>query len=228
MGTLSLERTQRLLWLGRYMARSVTTLKFILATYDRALDSVEGNWKGQLEELGFDNDNDDPWEFFHECLFSRTLPSSVYCSLSAACGNAMVLRDVVGTESAAYVQMAFNELELAEVSDAPLLDLQQVIDMIMAFKGSCDDFITNDAARNIVKCGISIERMDLYARLNYRLDDVRRETQKLATRIDRTGLSYDRQAFKQLIDQVFSPRFPTEITYEELGDLLGLIAQVFS
>lgn len=227
MGTLSLERVNRLLWLGRYVERSYTTLRFILVTYDAALDSVEGNWKGQLEELGFDQDNADPVEFFRECLFGATLPASIRYSMNAAYDNAVVLRDVIGTESAAYIQMAVNEIDRAETSDAPLLDLQTVIDMIMAFKGSCDDYVVNDAARNIIKCGISIERMDLYARLNYHLGDLRKETQKLATRIDRTGMAYDRSAFKALIDQVFSPRFPDNVTYEELGSMLKLIAQVF-
>lgn len=227
MGTLSLERVNRLLWLGRYVERSYTTLQFILATYDAALDSTEGNWKGQLEELGFDQDNDDPVAFFRECLFSPTLTTSIHYSMSAAYDNAVVLRDVIGTESTAYIQMALNDIERAEVSDAPLLDLQTVTDMIMAFKGSCDDYIVNDAARNIIKCGMSVERMDLYVRLNYHLGDLRKETQKLATRVDRTGISYDRSAFKALIDKVFSPRFPDEVTYEELGSMLELIARVF-
>lgn len=227
MGALSLERVNRLLWLGRYVERCYTTLQFILTTYDAALDSTEGNWKGQLEELGFDQDNDDPVEFFRECLFSRTLTSSINYSMSAAYDNAVVLRDVIGTESAAYVQMALNDIERAETSDAPLLDLQTVIDMIMAFKGSCDDYVVNDSARNIIKCGMSIERMDLYARLHYHLGDLRKETQKLATRVDRTGISYDRAAFKALVDRVFSPRFPEQVTYEELGQMLELIARVF-
>ncbi|MCI2240888.1 alpha-E domain-containing protein [Adlercreutzia faecimuris] len=227
MGSLSLERVGRLLWLGRYVERSYTTLQFILATYDAALDSVEGNWKGQLEELGFDQENDDPIAFFRECLFSRELTASIYYSMSAAYDNAVVLRDVIGSESVAYVQMALNDIERAEHSDAPLLDLQTVIDCILAFKGSCDDYVVNDAARNIIKCGFSIERMDLYTRLSYQLGDLRRETQKLASRIDRTGLPYDRAAFKELIDAVFSPRFPEKTTYEELGVMLELIARVF-
>lgn len=227
MGTLSLERVNHLLWLGRYVERCYTTLQFILVTYDAALDSVEGNWKGQLEELGFDQDNDDPVEFFHECLFSSRLSTSVHYSISAAYDNAVVLRDVIGTESCAYIQMALNATELAERSDAPLLDLQMVIDCIMAFKGSCDDYVVNDAARNILKCGMSVERMDLYARLNYQLGDLRKETQKLATRIDRTGITYNRTAFKELIDCVFSPHFPEKTSYEELGSMLTLIAQIF-
>ncbi len=227
MGSLSLERVGRLLWLGRYVERSYTTLQFILTTYDAALDSVEGNWKGQLEELGFDQASDDPMDFFWTCLFSRDLSASIHYSMSAAFDNAVVLRDVIGSESVAYIQMAMNDIERAETSEAPLLDLQTVTDCILAFKGSCDDYIVNDAARNIIKCGFSIERMDLYTRLRYHLEDVRREAQKLASRIDRTGIVYDREAFKTLVDMVFSTRFPEGTTYEELGELLALIGRVF-
>ena len=227
MGSLSLEKIDHLLWLGRYVERSYTTLQFILVTYDAALDSIEGNWKGQLEELGFDQESGDPGEFFNECLFGMNNTSSLRYSMSAALDNAVTLRDAIGTESVAYVQLALNAIDQAQVSDAPLLDLQDVIDYIMAFKGSCDDFVMNDAARNIIKCGLSIERMDLYARLNYRLEDIRKETHKLAGRIDRTGVAYNRPVFKKLLDTVFSPTFPEQTTYEELGDLLKLIAEVF-
>jgi len=97
----------------------------------------------------------------------------------------------------------------------------------MAFKGSCDDYIANDAARNIIKCGFSVERLDLYARLGYRLGDLRREVQKLASRIDRTGMDYNRDILKQLVDAVFAPSFPDAVTYQQLGQLLALVAQLF-
>ena len=227
MGSLSLEKVDHLLWLGRYVERSLTTLRFIVVTYDAALDSTQGNWKGQLEELGFDQDNDNPREFFDDCLFGHENVTSVYSSLSAALDNAMVVREVIGTESLAYVQMALNEIERAEHSDTPLLDLQQVTDCIMAFKGCCDDYIANEAARNVVKCGISAERMDLYARLNYHLEDLQKETHKLASRIDRTGMLYSRSAFKALVEMVFAPDFPKNVTYEDLGEILSLIAKLF-
>lgn len=227
MSSLSIERVDRLLWLGRYVERSYTTLHFVLSAYDASLDSVEGNWKGQLEELGFNQETDNPEQFFRDCLFSPELTASIAYSLNAAYDNAVVLRDVIGSESAAYVQMALNDSQAAAASDTPLLDLQAVTDCIMAFKGSCDDYIANDAARNIIKCGFSVERLDLYTRLGYRLGDLRREVQKLASRIDRTGMSYNRDALKQLIDAVFAPSFPAEVTYEQLGHMLTLVARLF-
>ena len=227
MGSLSIERVDRLLWLGRYVERSYTTLHFVLEAYDASLDSVEGNWKGQLEELGFNQEEDNPDQFFRDCLFSPSLSASIAYSLNAASDNAVVLRDVIGSESAAYVQMALNDSQASAASDTPLLDLQSVTDSIMAFKGSCDDYIANDAARNIIKCGFSVERLDLYARLGYRLGDLRREVQKLASRIDRTGMDYNRDILKQLVDAVFAPSFPDAVTYQQLGQLLALVAQLF-
>ena len=40
MGTLSRERADRLLWLGRYVERAYTTQQFILAAYDASLDET--------------------------------------------------------------------------------------------------------------------------------------------------------------------------------------------
>ncbi len=227
MGTLSLEKVDHLLWLGRYIERSYTTQRFIIATYDKALDSTEGNWKGQLEELGFSKENDDPLTFFRECLFDAENPCSLAHSMGAAYDNAVMLRDVLGTESLSYVQMASDEIEAAATSDSPLLDLQLVQDNIMAFKGCVDDFVADDAARNIIKCGISVERIDLYARLSYRLDRLKQEVHRLASRIDRTGAPYNKLAFKQLVDIVFDPGFPESATYEDLGHLLEVAAQIF-
>lgn len=227
MGSLSLEKVDHLLWLGRYVERSQTTHRFILSTYDAALDSVEGNWKGQLEELGFSPDSDDPIEFFNDCLFNLDNASSLAHSMDTAYGNAVMLRDVIGTESIAYVQMAVNSIELARTSDAPLVDLQEMVDDIMAFKGCVDDYVADDAARNIIKCGMSVERLDLYARLSYRLHRLRQETHRLASRIDRIGVPYDKASFKKVVSIVFAPGFPENVTYEQLGELLTHIARIF-
>ncbi len=228
MGALSIEKVDHLLWLGRYMERSYTTQRFIIATYDRALDSTEGNWKGQLEELGFDAQTETPRDFFRACLFDAAINESVAHSMDAAYDNAVRLRDVLGTETLSYIQMAYDALVAAKLSDAPLLDLQLVQDNIMAFKGCVDDFVDDDAARNIIKCGISCERIDLYARLGFRLSRLRQEVHRLASRINRTGAPYDEKSLKALVDIVFADSFPQAASYEQLGQILYHTAHLFS
>jgi uncharacterized alpha-E superfamily protein len=227
MGALSIEKVDHLLWLGRYMERSYTTQRFIVDAHDRTLDSVEDGWKAQLEELGFNAAVETPREFIRVCLFDRTNPASVAHSMDAAYDNAVRLRDVLGTETLSYIQMASDSLLMAEKSDAPLLDLQLVQDNIMAFKGCVDDFVDNDAARNIIKCGISLERIDLYARLGVGLGRLRQEVHRLAARINRTGAPYSQAELKALVEIVYSPTFPDNVTYEELGSLLGHVARLF-
>ncbi len=58
----------------------------------------------------------------------------------------------------------------------------------MAFRGSCDDFIEEEYIRNIIKCGISIERMSLYLRLGYNLEQASKEIKKMMNRLYKSGL----------------------------------------
>lgn len=227
MGSLSLGRADRLLWLGRYIERTYTTERFIIATYDKALDSTEGNWKGQLEELGFDEKTEDPIEFFHDCLFDVENPASLAHSIGAAYDNAVHLRDILGTETVSYVQMAYDSLHAAEGGKEPLLDLQATIDNIMAFRGCVDDYVSDGAARNIIKSGISLERIDLYARLGYKLEALPYEVHLLAVRSSRSGMPFDNQRLKAVIDAVYRPGFPEGVTYEQLGDLLVNLAHIY-
>lgn len=139
----------------------------------------------------------------------------------------MRLRDVLGTESLGYVQMAVDALAAAQASDAPLLDLQLIQDNIMAFKGCVDDFVESDAACNLIKCGISVERIDLYARLSYKLGRVRQEVHRLAARVNRTGAPYSQADLKSLVELVYAPTFPEAVTYDQLGQILRHAARVF-
>lgn len=144
----------------------------------------------------------------------------------SAYDNAVRLRDVLGTESLGYVQMAVDALAAAQASDAPLLDLQLIQDNIMAFKGCVDDFVESDAACNLIKCGISVERIDLYARLSYKLGRVRQEVHRLAARVNRTGAPYSQPDLKALVELVYAPTFPDAATYDQLGLILRHAASV--
>lgn len=232
MGSLSINRIDQLLWLGRYLERGFTTQRFIVSTYDRvldhALDDLSGDWKGQLVDLGFNCDTDTPLEFFRRCIFNRDNPSSVASSIESAYDDAIACRDVLGTETVSYIQMAVNSLEAASASASPLLDLQAVQDNILAFKGCIDDFVLDDAARCIVKCGFTVERIDLYCRLHYRLETLPHEVDRLAARLDRTGAAYDRTAFKSLAGMTLAPGFPEGANQETWDAMIACANALFS
>ena len=68
---------------------------------------------------------------------------------------------------------------------------------IMAFRGSFDDSVDAEAARNITKSGSSVERVSLMLRLGTAEDEVlRRELQKLLNRLYKTDLTADPEALE--------------------------------
>ena len=76
----------------------------------------------------------------------------------------------------------------AAISNAPLIQLQDVIDHILAFFGIADDMIESENIRAIIKTGKRIERIDLYARLELDREDLRREIDRMRFRIKKTGM----------------------------------------
>ena len=59
-----------------------------------------------------------------------------------------------------------NAMEKAAQSDTPAVALQWVLDDILAFRGACEETIFDEETRSIIKLGTSVERVDLYLRLN--------------------------------------------------------------
>lgn len=179
---LSLENRDRLFWLGRYSERVYTTLKYFAEKFDAMIDSsgTERN------------------DFAQRYCFSEDNPDSVCYSLTRAYDNAIELREEIGSDTFSYIQMAVYEMNRAKFSDAPLLQLQKVVDNIAAFWGMADDIIYNEKVRSIIKLGKRIERVDLYARMNASPEDLKREIRRLTYRIAKAGLKYDSGALERL------------------------------
>ncbi|MBR1458667.1 MAG: alpha-E domain-containing protein [Oscillospiraceae bacterium] len=63
MGTISLEHSDRLYWLGRYTERVFSTLEALGALYDRLIDSAEG-YQDYLQAFGLADTYGDKTAFF--------------------------------------------------------------------------------------------------------------------------------------------------------------------
>jgi hypothetical protein len=73
-----------------------------------------------------------------------------------------------------------------------------VEDNILAFWGISDDFIGDDVIRNIIKTGKRVERIDLYARLKLDRKDLKREVDKLALGLEKSGMPFDSGMYDKL------------------------------
>ena len=118
--------------------------------------------------------------------------------MKRAYDNGVVLRDELSSIVLSYIQLALNSMEACSRTTAPLLELQQVLDDILAFWGCADDYVEQEDSRNILKCGKYVERLDLCIRLAYHRKDVEKEYRKLVNRIHRSNLCYNEEKLVRL------------------------------
>jgi uncharacterized alpha-E superfamily protein len=202
MGIISLEQTNRLYWLGRYTERVYTTIRLYSKCYDAMIDNIDEYYEDFCRKLEIPNIYRDKEDFNTRYPFDESDVNSIHSNLIRAYDNAIVLREELGSETLSYIQLAIYAMNKAKISRAPLLELQNVEDNILAFWGISDDFINDDVIRNIIKTGKRVERMDLYARLKMDPALLRREFDKLESRLERSGMPYDSTEYQKLSSMI--------------------------
>lgn len=217
MGSYTLNKVaeSRLFWLGRYIERVYTTIKATGKIYDATVDGEEADYAGYCNKLGIPNVYENTEDFVKKYLGDRNNPCSIISTMTYSLDNAMVERQILGTATLSYVEMALNAVIRATESASPKLELQEALDDIMAFRGSCDEEVDDDICRNTIKTGASMERVDLYLRLRYPKKDQLKELNKLLNRQYKTKLSPDQAALNQLIDDVLTDKGDSDLNYPE-------------
>ena len=191
MDSVALNKLDRLFWLGRYIERTLIEIEIMQLVYDQCIDGPAFDYAGFCENLEIPNVYADSDDFIKRFLFDRNGPYSVITNLNCAYDNAIVLRESISSASLSYIQMAVNLMDAAANGVAPMLELQSVTDMLYAFRGCSDDSILETSSRYTLKCGSSVERIDMYVRLNYHLENLDREFSRLNHRLQRTPLRRD-------------------------------------
>ncbi len=202
MGIISVENTDRLFWLGRYSERVFTTIKTFTHSYDTMIDSSEEGYKDFCASLDIPMIYSDRDDFIRTYTFSKADPNSIMSNLLRAYDNAILLREEIGSESLAHIQLAVYAMEKAEKSNSPLIELQLVIDHIVAFWGTFDDIVDDEQVRSLIKAGKRVERIDLYARLGEEREKLVREVRRLKGRLRKTCLSYRSSAIAEIEEEL--------------------------
>lgn len=205
MGTSTLSKTNRLFWLGRYVERTFIAIEMMEEAYDVSLDGPAFDYEGYCARLNIPNRYEYVFDFLESYLFNPENPDSAISSLNRAFDNAVVLRETLSSETLSYIQMAKNVMDNAVKSSAPMLDLQTVRDYLMAFKGCVDEKIADEDSRNVVKVGFTIEHIDMYLRLEYKLDSLDKEFDRLSSRLRHTRMPRDGKQLRLLIDLTAYP-----------------------
>lgn len=220
MDIISVEQTNRLLWLGRYTERVYTTLRLYSNSFDTMIDEITDSYAQFCNMIDIPDVYGSKEAFQEKYPFDENNPDSIASNLNRAYDNAIVLREEIGSESLSYIQLAIYDMNRARVSRAPLIEMQRVIDNILAFWGIVDDNIDSEHVRNIIKCGKRIERVDLYARLSIDKKELVREIHRLAPRLERSGMEYDADKIKELNRLVEEPEINYYKIVEEVESIL--------
>ena len=189
MDTITLSKQNRLFWLGRYAERVYTTIQVLMQDYDSLIDGEGVDYQGFCRVMGIPCPYDSGEDFVRCYLFDANDPNSVRNAVDAMLGNGMELRATITSPTLAYLQMAQGAMDMARHSEAPCVELQWVLDDIMAFRGSFDDSVEAETARNITKTGALVERLSLMLRLDWHMERMDRELKKLLNRLYKTGLT---------------------------------------
>lgn len=198
MDLISIEQANRLFWLGRYTERVYTTLRMYFDRYDKMIDESSDSYKEFCNMVDIPDIYDSKEDFMKRYPFDDNNPDSIKSNLNRAYDNAIVLREMVGSEALSYIQLTIYSMNRAAQSHAPLIELQRVIDNILSFWAMADDSIDSEHVRNIIKSGKRIERIDLYARLGVPKNELYRAVCRMIPKLERSGLDYDKKKAEEL------------------------------
>lgn len=204
MGIISIENTDRLYWLGRYTERVYSTIGGYSKNYDSMIDVDFDSYEKFCSDIDIPNIYKDKDDFINRYCYDAEDPNSIYSNLMRAYDNAVVLREEIGSEPLSYIQLAVYAMNKAKISDSPIIELQKVVDNILAFWGIADDLIESENIRNIIKVGKRVERIDIYARVGAKKRDLIREVKRLRGRIKDTILEYDQEKLDDMANIVNS------------------------
>lgn len=194
MDTITLGKIDNLYWLGRYIERVYQSINMYKRTYDTLIDHDNQYYIEECERMGIYNSFESSRDFAWKIAFDADNPLSIISNLNRAYDNAMIMRDEITSDTLAYIHLSIAEMKRAACSESPLMELQVVEDYIFAFWGCIDDKVDNESARNTVKIGRRIERLDILLRRDTERSELTKEMNRLISRIDTTNVPYNRKA----------------------------------
>lgn len=202
------------------MERVYTTARLYAVSYDHMIDEIHYDYKSFCSKIDIPDIYGSREVFLEKYPFDEDDPNSLYSNLIRAYDNAIVLRHEIGSEALAYIQLCVYDLQKAKESSSPMIEIQTMIDHIMAFWGTADDMILSEQIRDILKSGKRVERIDLYARLGFPVGDLSREIHRMHFRIKKSGMQYDENAVNRMEALVHEPEIDYYGIVKEIESIL--------
>lgn len=216
MGIISIDKVDNLIWLGRYSERVYLTIREFFEGYDKMLENPE-TYVQYCQQMQIPNIYSNVTDFVDRYILDPNDLNSIYSNLDRAYANCIVLRNEITTETLSYLEMALSVLKDMDDMDAFLLDLQKVIDYILAFWASLEENVMDYEVRSMVKLGKRQECLDMYLRLRKKGELLDKAYKMLVSRLQKNYLPYDLMALQELdsLLQEDNIDYPSAISYVE-------------
>lgn len=197
MDIVALNKVDNLLWLGRYSERVYSTIKEFFIGYDKMIEQPDFYVK-YCADFKIPNIYNNMDDFVKRYIKDTNDPNSIISNLYRAYDNCIILRNEIGTQTMSYLELAVNDLTSLKDFDSFIIDLQNILDHILAFWASLDDEIANYEVRNIVKLGRRLERLDMYLYLHKNKEKLIKACDMLEHRLNNSHIPYNKEAFVEL------------------------------
>lgn len=158
-------------------------------------------------------------------MFDQENPDSLYANLRRAYDNAILLRNEISSDVLAYIQMSLDLMGEGSMHEHSLLEMQSVVDYLLAFWGAVDDYVEDEESRNLMKSGKYVERLDLYFRFGLPVNLLEKEFSKMKNRLGKLKLYYRSENLARL-SEIIAKKEGWKENYGEALDLLGTIISV--
>ena len=229
LALVTASKADNLYWLGRYTERVFTTLNQFFPFYDRVMDTDVDAFRPFARALDLPEDFEDFDAFIHSFLYDEKNPDSVRSAIVYAFNNAVILRPELSSRLLQQVELAMSSIvEAAErgTSEADIFKHRDIADNMLAFWGGVDNSSVDPTLKSFIFVGKYLERLDLYTRFGYSMDELKAPLSKLANYIlPLEGLPVPQcfvDGLRWLVGQL------PDRGYADLAERLGALLQDFN
>ncbi len=205
MGIIRVNDVDNYFWLGRYGQRVLLTTLEFFHMFDYIIEHDDA-YSEFCQEMDIPNIYTSPEDFIERYLFDENNENSVIATLNRVYDNAIIFRNVIKSDSLAYVHLSLIEMQKGKESASPIIELQHVLDYLRAFWTCIEDKMDTDEEREIIFIGRYYEQLDLYLRRNYDYNEVHRSFVKLSRRLERNNLYFNKRKLDKLGEMIEDKR----------------------
>lgn len=228
LALVTASKADNLFWLGRYTERVFTTLSQFFPFYDRVMDTDVDAFRPFARALDLPEDFEDFDAFIHSFLYDEKNPDSVRSAIVYAFNNAVILRPELGSRSLQQVELAMSSIvEASEYggTDADIFKHRDIADNMLAFWGGVENSLVEPTLKSFIFVGKYLERLDLYTRFGYSVEELKAPLAKLGSYIlPLNGLPVPQcfaEGLRWLVGQL------PQRGYAELAEKLGMLLKDF-